>query len=202
MNADRNAPVPPINRAGLDSVLAYLPVFQRPGFKFGEWVYKQGELPHYQYSPEVDRFVSALYAANLVYPFDWGQFVERAQRYRDEPDLLASADLLTLRKLAHHPRATPTASTKVAWLPSWRAVTSTRSQSCWNSARSWIDDPRQPSRCAGHRAGARRTLRRASRGAPFAGKIRRDYGAASGGAPRTRLSRVIVWRPSTQMSSY
>jgi len=99
VNADRNSPVPPINRAGFDSVLAYLPVFQRPGFKFGEWVYKEGELPHYQYSPEVDRFVSALYAANLVYPFDWGQFVERAQRYRDEPDLLASADLLTLRKL-------------------------------------------------------------------------------------------------------
>lgn len=99
MNADRNVPVPPINRAGLDRALAYLRVFQRPGFKFGEWTHGQDELPHYQYSPEVDRFVGALYAANLVYPFDWGQFVVQAFRYRDEPGLLAKADLLTLRRL-------------------------------------------------------------------------------------------------------
>ena len=44
-------------------------------------------------------FVNALYETHFVFRFDWPQWIAEADRYSQNPDLLAHAELLTLRKL-------------------------------------------------------------------------------------------------------
>lgn len=79
----------------IDEVLEFLPAFESPGYKFGEWA----DAGYFSYSPEVDDWIRALYEQNFFLTFDWTRWKEEAQRYRSEPGALETADLLTLRKL-------------------------------------------------------------------------------------------------------
>jgi O-acetyl-ADP-ribose deacetylase len=92
-----DAPEP--NAQNLDTVLAYLPVFEQEGHQFGEWVVDEGHLPWYRYSEEVKGFFASLHREGVVLPFDWPGWKQEAERYLFNPDALQSADLLTLRKL-------------------------------------------------------------------------------------------------------
>jgi len=78
----------------IDAVLEFLPAFQSPGYKFGEWA----DAGYFSYSPEVDEWIRTLYEQDFLLPFDWTRWKE-AQRYRSQPGALETADLLTLRKL-------------------------------------------------------------------------------------------------------
>jgi hypothetical protein len=79
----------------IDAVLEFLPAFESPGYKFGEWTGSG----YFSYSPEVDDWIRTLYEQNILLPFDWTRWREEAQRYRSTPGALQTAGLLTLRKL-------------------------------------------------------------------------------------------------------
>jgi len=53
----------------------------------------------YSYHEQVEDFIGQVYAAKLVQAFDWPSWQEEAQRYFDQPEAVASADLDTLIKL-------------------------------------------------------------------------------------------------------
>jgi hypothetical protein len=83
----------------LEAILRFLPVFEQPGYGFGEWESPKGQLPFYSMSHEARDFVQALYEEKIVTSFDWPSWQEEARRYIADPKALETADLLTLRKL-------------------------------------------------------------------------------------------------------
>lgn len=93
------ADMPQIGPEQLDAILRFLPIFERPGYVFGEWHYPPGRFPYCSTSSEVNDFDKALYKAGLVLSFDWPSWQLEAQRYYTDPDVLETADLLTLSKL-------------------------------------------------------------------------------------------------------
>jgi hypothetical protein len=90
--------VPEIGSQQIDALLSYLPLFVSPGYKFGEWVSKEGHFPYFSYNPEVMKFIQTLYEQNILVQFDWMGW-EEGERYASEPEALEAADILTLRKL-------------------------------------------------------------------------------------------------------
>jgi hypothetical protein len=83
----------------IDSVLAFLPVFERPGFSAGEIVSEKGKCPYVDYSPDVHAFIRTLYDCGWIRLFDWGSWQNEAIRYFGDSSQLDSADLNTLSKL-------------------------------------------------------------------------------------------------------
>lgn len=105
MNLD---PLPPITLEQLDAVLRFLPVFEQPGYSYGEWVGLSDahRRPYYDSSPEVLAFLQALTREGIVAPFDWMAWSQEADRLYRDPAALATADLDTLRRLlTSHVRA-------------------------------------------------------------------------------------------------
>ncbi len=90
---------PEIGVQQIDAILKYLPLFEKQGYQFGQWVEQGGQFPHFSFSPEVDELISTLYRQNIIISFDWTGWSDEAERYRSDPKALAAADLLTLRKL-------------------------------------------------------------------------------------------------------
>ena len=91
--------IPVISIQQIDAILEYLPIFEKTDFQPGQWVEREGQFPHFAFSPDVDEFVVALYRQHIIIPFDWSSWGEEAKRYQLDPDALAASDLLTLRKL-------------------------------------------------------------------------------------------------------
>jgi len=91
--------IPEIDIQQIDAILEYLPLFEREDFQPGQWVESEGQFPHFAFSPEVEGFIQALYQQNIIIPFDWRSWSEKAKRYQSDPDALEASDLLTLRKL-------------------------------------------------------------------------------------------------------
>ena len=91
--------MPQIGPQELDAILRFLPIFERPGYVFGEWQYPPGQFPYCLTSSDVNDFDKALYGQQIVFPFDWPSWQKEAERYHSDPDALETADLLTLRKL-------------------------------------------------------------------------------------------------------
>lgn len=91
---------PELKLAQIDAVLAFLPVFERPGFSSGQWRAHRAVFPVWEAEPAVGAFVEALYREQFIVPFDWGAWAEEARRYAEGGEAaLATADLTTLRKL-------------------------------------------------------------------------------------------------------
>ena len=80
------------------AVLAFLPGFDRPNLRAGEWR-GEGFGAFYAYREEVERFVETLYSARVVYEFDWPAWQKKAERYVVVPSALRTARLATLRRL-------------------------------------------------------------------------------------------------------
>ncbi|MDF1515161.1 MAG: DUF6508 domain-containing protein [Anaerolineae bacterium] len=91
--------IPPVSHDQLDAVLRYLPVFEQPGYQFGEWHMPEGQFPYYAMEDEVIVFLQTLYDQDIIYVFDWGKWQDNAQALTADPALLQQADLLTLRQL-------------------------------------------------------------------------------------------------------
>lgn len=86
--------------AQLDALLAFLAIFERPGYAFGEWQTQRGIFPYWASSPEVDAFVEAIHREGIIAPFNWAAWAEEVRRYTEGGDAaLATADLADLRKL-------------------------------------------------------------------------------------------------------
>ncbi len=86
--------------AQIDALLAFLPIFERPGYSFGEWRLQRGVFPHWAESREAGAFVEALYRERFIIAFDWGSWGPEVQRYlAGGAAALAEASLTDLRKL-------------------------------------------------------------------------------------------------------
>jgi hypothetical protein len=86
-----------IDKDDIDAVLAYNLILSDPNFVFGEWRTAEGQFPHYYFSPKANEFLEAL--NKLIVVFDWPEWTDEAEALMENPDALANADLLTLRKL-------------------------------------------------------------------------------------------------------
>ncbi len=85
----------------IDQMLAFLPYFASPASHFYAWPAPTEPLsfPHPDYSPQVEKFMGAIYSEKFILPFDWTRWQSEARRYIEDPASLHSADLTTLRKL-------------------------------------------------------------------------------------------------------
>lgn len=83
----------------MDILLEYLPYFKNSENNFYSLISKPGQLPFYDYSEEVMDFYKVLYNENMIRMFNWNKWSGEARRYFDNPELISSADLLTLQKL-------------------------------------------------------------------------------------------------------
>jgi hypothetical protein len=85
----------------IDAILPFLNAFERMGFKCGEWPVdsEASVIPHFEHSDPVESFVQALHDNGWIETFYWTKWQAEAAKYVDSPNLLASADVGTIRKL-------------------------------------------------------------------------------------------------------
>lgn len=93
----RKSDIPAIGPEQLDAVLRFLPIFEQPGYVFGEWRSPKGHIPYYSMGREVMDFVLSI--QRIIFPFDWSSWQGEAKKYVVAPQALETADLMTLRKL-------------------------------------------------------------------------------------------------------
>ena len=85
--------------ANWNAAIAFLAVFEAPGYTFGRWHQPEGQMGYYEYSPDVLAFIETLSTASVTVDFAWGPWQPYALRYWEEPSRLDRARLRTLRKL-------------------------------------------------------------------------------------------------------
>ena len=86
-------------RANIEAVLAFLPVFEDPRFLPEVVVAEEQGWTLEQYTRDVYEFERALYREGLIVRFDWARWEPEAFRYYRDPSLLDSADLRVIRRL-------------------------------------------------------------------------------------------------------
>lgn len=86
-------------RAGVEAVLAFLPVFEDPRFLPEVIVDEEHGWTLEQYTREVYEFERTLYRAGFIVRFDWSGWGREAYRYYRDPSLLESSDCGVLRRL-------------------------------------------------------------------------------------------------------
>ena len=67
----------------IDKVLKYLSIFEKKEYR----------------SKEVSEFVETLYEEGFIISFDWGGWQSQAEQFCSNPELLNTADMITLQKL-------------------------------------------------------------------------------------------------------
>jgi len=89
-----------ITEKNIDKILKFLPYFEDKNSQFYE-LKKEGNtlIFPYIYSVEVMAFMDVLRTENIIFPFDWVKWQNEAIKYFNDPELIESADILTLRKL-------------------------------------------------------------------------------------------------------
>ena len=99
---------PPLSRDSLTGLAAFLPVFESPGFTFGQWSSSTSQepgvmvLPMYLLSPDSDRFYHALYDLGWIRTdLDWVKWADtrEAVGLRDDPEAIQMATPDQLAKL-------------------------------------------------------------------------------------------------------
>ena len=85
--------------AGIEEVLAYLPIFEDPRFLPEVVVAEEQGWAFEQYTREVYEFERTLYRTGFIVRFDWARWEREAFGYYLEPERLDSANLATLRRL-------------------------------------------------------------------------------------------------------
>lgn len=89
----------PVSRQDIEAILSYLPDFDKAGFDFGEVVIEEGKFPWADYSGEVMDFYQDLYRHHFIVDFDWPSWQYVAIEYYQNPELINTVDLKTLRRL-------------------------------------------------------------------------------------------------------
>lgn len=89
----------PLSRETIEAVLKFLPEFQKEGFSAGTWTSNPGEFPYISYSSQVLGFIRTLYDTRFLVGFDWGEWQDVAEAIYHHPEQLATADLITVRRL-------------------------------------------------------------------------------------------------------
>jgi hypothetical protein len=89
----------PVDIQDFEAILSYLPSFERPGYDFGEMIEEKGTLPWADYSGEVMEFYQDLYLHHFIVDFNWPSWQHVAIEYYQNPELITTADLTTIRRL-------------------------------------------------------------------------------------------------------
>jgi len=89
----------PVIQQDIEAIISYLPVFERPGYSFGDVIAEKGIIPWVDYSAEVLDLYQDLYHHHFIIDFDWPSWQNVAIDYYQNPDLIKTADLQTLRRL-------------------------------------------------------------------------------------------------------
>ncbi len=82
-------------------LLPFMAPFEAGEVPAGRWHGGDGVFPYFEYSKPVDRLVHALYKHGWIgmEGFAWGEWQDEAARYVNDPSLVASADITTIRRL-------------------------------------------------------------------------------------------------------
>ncbi len=93
-----------VTAEAIDALVKFLPIFEKPGFSFGEWPKFETEdgvltVPAFEFSDDADRFLRALREHGWIEPFDWTKSQAQAARYCDLPEKLRKVGIGTSRKL-------------------------------------------------------------------------------------------------------
>jgi len=91
--------VPELIPEYVEQLLSLIPALEDPDEKHSELWTKEGCFPTIVNSRQLGQLVELAHDSNLVYPFNWQAWPEEAARYCNDPTLLSSADLSTIRKL-------------------------------------------------------------------------------------------------------
>ena len=92
----------------MQRLAAFLPHFEKPDHKFGNWMQPQSEeegvlvLPHFSFSESAQEFLYMAYDEELVLKgFDWPSWKssDEAQKLRNDPEYLAKATSDQLARL-------------------------------------------------------------------------------------------------------
>jgi hypothetical protein len=89
-------------KARLEALAAFVPVFEAPGFTFGEWDTSEGHLPYFFRSEEASRFVQTAYEFGwCTSSVDWTKWIatDAAQRFANDPRLIEHATVSDLEHL-------------------------------------------------------------------------------------------------------
>ncbi len=90
--------IPEIGKRQIEALLRFLPLFEGRT-SFGEWWSRAGVFPHFAFIPEVDEFIEVFYEPKNLFNFDWSKWQKKAEKHFSDPTTLASARLVTIRKL-------------------------------------------------------------------------------------------------------
>ena len=94
-----------VGAVALRRIARHLPVFEAPGFRFGDWAPTETDadgvmtMPWYALSPEAEAFLADL--GGWITPFDWRTWAStpEGQALLGHPDAVASASAEDLQKL-------------------------------------------------------------------------------------------------------
>jgi hypothetical protein len=82
-----------------DALLRFLPELEKLNGQYGMWGENFGLPVYVNFNETVHELIQCLYDHGWVYPFDWGAWQGEADKYWNDPELLATADTEVLRKL-------------------------------------------------------------------------------------------------------
>jgi len=89
-----------LTATGIDRILSFLPMLEQRGAKLYRIDPQQNPLEPCIYSNEMNGFLQALHDEGVILlSFNWGVWLEEANEYVNDEDLLRHADLLTIQKL-------------------------------------------------------------------------------------------------------
>ena len=89
----------PLTHEDIDAILKFLPKFEKPDFSPGIAREGKGEFSWVEYCHDVLAFELALYEHHFIVELDWEFWQRHAEEYYRNPDLLATADIPTLRRI-------------------------------------------------------------------------------------------------------
>jgi hypothetical protein len=111
-------------KSALLAVAGFAETFAREGFSAGAWRHEPCTLPMFMQAREVSDFVQLVYKRHVFLAYDWPAWQHEAERIESSADLVAAADLVTVRRLiARSLRADRFSDGALAgWIESGRAV--------------------------------------------------------------------------------
>lgn len=91
-------PPSPITAQDIQALIAFLPLFQHPQFKSGEWITPEGQNDWFKDSRDLEAFILALDQHHWIISLNWIDWLEKIP-YATSPKWIAKASLTDLQKL-------------------------------------------------------------------------------------------------------
>ena len=88
-----------ITRKNIESVLAFLHGMQDENYCTGKWKTEKGAMPAFISSENTTNFIQALYDNGFILPFNWIDWVDKANELQDSKEALSSAGIDDVVKL-------------------------------------------------------------------------------------------------------